>query len=84
MSLRCPALRHASEMWKFSHLLHPPHRILRVGSGRQNAPTRRLNKVERNLESVVQIGNLSSRKRPNVIRKFGLAKAHKVVTHNPA
>lgn len=43
-----------------------------------------LNKVERHLESSIQIGDLRPRKGPNDIRKIGLTKAHKVVTHDPA
>jgi len=43
-----------------------------------------LNKVERHLESSIQIGDLRPRKGPNEIRKIDLTKAHKVVTHDPA
>ena len=43
-----------------------------------------LNKVERHLESLIQMGDLRARKGPNEIRKIGLTKAHKVVTHDPA
>ncbi len=43
-----------------------------------------LNKVECHLESLIHVGNLRSRKGPNVMRKIGLTKTNKVVTHDPA
>jgi hypothetical protein len=49
-----------------------------------DSPCSMLNKVERHLESLIQMGDLRARKGPNEVRKIGLTKAHKVVTHDPA
>jgi hypothetical protein len=66
-------------------------RIRHCDEGLFREPSRPLNrerpglskKVQSHLESVIQIGNLSLRKGPDVIHKIALAKADEVVTHNP-